>query len=138
MSVPDPTAALVAYLRADTALYALVGARVYGAELPASEASHMPRAAVVVRDAGGMGARSEAPVWTPRVDVWCYGATPLEAKAVHLAVHAALRVLHRQVHAGALLHAASPGSGPHADRDPDTRWPLVWSSWTVIAGEEPA
>ena len=39
------------------------------------------------------------------------------------------------MHAGALLHAASPGSGPHADRDPDTRWPLVWSSWTVIAGD---
>lgn len=138
MTVPDVIPAVIAYLKADSGVAALAGARVFGAEVPAREAQSMPRQALVVRYAGGMGVRDDVPIQTPRLDVWAYGATPGEASALYLAAHGALRTLARAVHAGALLHSAIQGGGPISGRDPDTHWPFVWGSWVITAGEEPA
>ncbi|HSV29705.1 MAG TPA: DUF3168 domain-containing protein [Candidatus Omnitrophota bacterium] len=138
MTIPDVVLAAVTYLQADAGVAALAGARVFGAEVPALEAKSMPRQALVVRYAGGMGPRDDVPIQAPRLDVWAYGATPGEASALYLAAHGALRALARAVHAGALLHSAIQGGGPISGRDPDTRWPFVWGSWVITAGEDPA
>ena len=70
---PDAVAALVAYLRGDAEVAALVVGRVYGAELPPQEAAQMPRKAVVVAASGGgstgPGARSYLPVGLVRAPI---------------------------------------------------------------------
>jgi hypothetical protein len=136
VAVPDVVAAVVAYLRADAAVLAIVGTRVFGEELPGSEAASMPRASVVVSATGGYGQTDAVPLMKPRVDVRCYGATRAAAMTLHLAVYVALRALSRAVSATGLLHGAIEEGGPQSLRDQDTDWPLVWSSWIVLVGEE--
>lgn len=135
MSV-DPIYGLVGYLAADAGVSALVGTRVFGGELPRSENGSMPRQAVVVQPAGGgiMGLAYQD-YGDFRVDVSCYGATPLDAWALYLAVHSALKSLRREVSHSALLHWARPSSKGLSGRDTDTDWPLVISSWQVFAAE---
>lgn len=141
MSIPDPIAALVAYLRADPDTTSLTGGRIFGQELPETEAGPMPRACLVLTDAGGAplgpGANDAVPVSVTRVDVRAYGATPQEAKAVSLAAHAALKGLRRAVVGQALLHSATVAGGPNYLRDPDTAWPFVLSTYQVLAAEVP-
>ena len=48
MAIPNPIVALVTFFKADSALSALVGIRVFGAELPNTETESMPRAVVVI------------------------------------------------------------------------------------------
>lgn len=138
MTVPDPLAALVAFVAGDAEVAALVGARVFGQELPAGEVQQMPRPCVVLQTAGGFGERGEAPVQRVRVDARCYGRTLHEAMQVHLAVYGALRKrLLRSQQGDALLHSAILEGGPSPLRDPDADWPFVLSSWQIIAADEP-
>lgn len=131
--VADPVAALVAHLR--TALAVATGGRVFAGTLPGSEASSMPRSGVLLRAAGGPAAPAHAPLVVMRVDVHAYGATPYAAMMVHWAAYAALRDLSRLTIAGTLIHSCMPETGPFSQRDPDTEWPEVVSSWRVTAAE---
>jgi hypothetical protein len=134
--MPDPIAASVAFLLSDAPLVTLVGSRVFGGELPAREAEHMPRAAVVLKPAGGgLLGTGTIDVGDTRLDVDCYGATPLDAWTVYLAVYGALKGLTRGAYASTVLHWARPSSRGTLARDPDTDWPVTVSSWQVLAGE---
>ena len=135
MSTPDTVDAMIGFLKGQTAVTALTGTRLWPSETPPSEAASMPRACVVVRWSGNWPGQSEGPLQMPSVDVVCYGATPKGARSVYLAVYEALRALKRQTYASALLHAARLSGGPFEGREPDTVWPMVWSSWTVLASE---
>lgn len=135
--IPDLLVALVAHLEADTAVAAAVGSRVYGAELPPSETDAQPRAAIVVRYAGGLGQYGRG--WQQwgdrRIDTLCYGADPAAAGGVFNALHPAMKQLEREAYADVLLHWARQAGGPLQLRDPDTNWPLVLSTWQVLASE---
>ena len=125
--------ALTAYLRADSGIAALAGARVYPAELPATEAASMPRYAVTIVPSGGGGEASDLAYQTPRVDVFCYAATPKQARMLYFEVARALQGLRRNVHALTLLHTATPSAGPLMGRTPEA-WPMAWGSWQIRAG----
>ena len=133
--IPDPLTAVQAYLKADADVATQVDTRVFGGGVPAGENASMPRKAIVVRPAGGIGLRSWAPLGQPRVDVLSYGGTEYEARQVHWAAHEALRDLYRQVHGNVLLHHATPGGGPLSLREDGTDWPFVLSTWVVMANE---
>lgn len=123
------------YLKADSDLAALVGARVFGGELDRRENPSMPRACVVVQPSGGGFLGLENQVYGDgRVDVDCYGATAWQAWQVYLAAEAALMSLEREVYASVLLHWAKPSSRGSQGRTPDLDWPIVLSSWQVLAG----
>ena len=135
MSIANPLTAVRAHLLNDAGVLSLAGVRVYAGELPKTDASAMPRQAVVVTLAGGGGPASDVPIMQIVIDVTCYGATGLQATSLYLAARSALRTLRRDLAADSLLHSAVELSGPMELRDPDTDWPLTWSSWRVIASE---
>lgn len=144
MAVPDPIAAVVAFLAADADVAALVGtttirgtvvARVFGEEVPAEEAVNMPRACITVSAGGGFHVRSYVQLQTPRLDVKCYGRTLSETGALHQAAYNALKYLNRRAQGVAFLHNAIQVGGPLSLRDDDTDWPFVWSTWEVLASD---
>jgi len=137
MSTPDHLAALITYLQAQPAIEALVGARVYGLELPPAELAAMPRQTLMLRWSGGIGGSYRLlSVW--RLDVWAYGATPYEAGALHRVAHSVLKHLSREVSGGVLLHSLEEGGGPLPIREPETYWPAVVQAWQLFAGDIPA
>jgi hypothetical protein len=136
--IPDPVVALIAYLRSNAALTVLIGTRVFGAELPENQVAFMPQRSVVLRRAGGGLLMGEGYMRLGdfRLDVTCYGETPYQASQVNLALYEALKQMRRNVQGSALLHWANPSGGGIALRDPDAEWPLVFSSWQVLASEQ--
>lgn len=134
MAVADLIGAIVAFLKADAALAALVGTRVFGGELPEGETANMPRRAIVVRKSGGVSRTGDSYLEhdTKRVDVFAYGATPYEASQVLETAALALRRLRRSVHAGVLLHTAEQASGALPGREPTTEWPREFQSFQVL------
>lgn len=136
--IPDPLLALRAIVAADTDVAALAGTRIFAAELPDSEAAQMPRAAAVIAASGGPPDLGYAPLAHRRIDVRTYGATPLGAMTLHLALHAVLKTLRRRSSLGVLVHSAALDAGPVAMREPEVgaEWPFVFASYEVLASEE--
>ncbi len=136
--IPDPVAAIVAFLQADTALTALVSTRVFGAELPRDEVSSMPRKCVLVRRSGigaSAGNRSRIAFSRPRMDVFSHGETPKQAALVDLAAYEALKQMEPNTRGVCRLHDATLVGGPIDLREQDTKWPLVFRSYLVAAAE---
>ena len=147
MAQADPIAALVAYLRADSTLAALLGTvtatgvpatvPVFGGSVPRSLVAVMPRSMVILNAAGGGLMGLEGQTWGDRrVDVDCYGSTEHAAWDVYLEVERALEALSHEVHGDTLLKWAKASSRGFAAKDPDTDWDDVLSSWQVLAGKE--
>ena len=135
-------AVLRAYLLGVGIVAAQVGERVFGEDLPREEADAMPRAAVVVKSAGGSGLEdgSFADLTRYAVDVWSYGATPTGAHTVRRAAFGALKALDRAVVAlgdgsSVLLHSATRTVGPRVILDPETKWPAVIESFDLLASD---
>jgi hypothetical protein len=135
--LPDFLDGLVDYLRAGAGVYELAAGRIYPAELPAADAKLMPRYAVVLIPAGGMSEASDVPLQSPRVDVFCYGASPKQARMLYYESARALKALARDVHALTLLHSAVQSAGPLVGRTPEG-WPMCWASWIIKASTEDA
>lgn len=130
--------ALVDHFEAASTVTDLVGARVFGLELPASEADDMPRKAVAVQVAGGVGpagARDYAEIAYTRIDVFSYGETAFQAMRVQLATHDVMRRIQNTLVGTVLLYSASVDSGPRYLRDPDTDWPVVIESFVLMVNE---
>lgn len=134
MSAADPVAALVAYLKADAGLAALLAARVFGGELPPGEVASMPRKALVIRTSGGISLTggSYAEHDTQRFDLMSFGETPHEASRVAQAAALAMKRMRRSVHAQVLLHWARHAGGAIPGREPGTEWPREFQSWQVM------
>lgn len=137
MSVPDMIGALVALLKADAGVAALVGARVFGLELPQAEAASMPRKGVIVRPSGGVspiGGYVEATA--ERIDAVSWGDTPYQASQVSLAVLVALKRARRQVvdvdGTGVLVHSVEEAGGRLSIRDAETNWPAMTQAFQVL------
>lgn len=133
----DPILALRSFYLADPDVAAFVGTRVFGGDLPASEAQHMPRQALIIQDAGSLGVFGESNNFGDlRIDLKCYGATPYQAWQVRQAVkQASKHRLLRVVSEGVLLHWARQAGGTGHLRDADTGWPFHVTSWQVLASE---
>lgn len=137
MSVPDMIGALVVLLKADADVTSLVGARVFGLELPRDQVSPMPRKGVIVRPSGGaapIGGFVEATA--ERIDAVCWGETPYAANQVSLAVLVALKRARRQVidvdGTGVLFHSAEEAGGRLSTRDAETKWPAMTQAFQVL------
>jgi len=133
----DPVSAIVAILKADSAVSALAGTRVYGEELPQAEADAMPRKGVVIRSSGGVSpVRGRMRHTGGRVDAICWAETPYQANLLNRAVFDALKsVLRRRVAldaGGVLIHWIEDASGPLSLRDADTNWPAVTQSFQIF------
>jgi hypothetical protein len=137
-AIADPIAAVVAMLKADAGVIAAASTRVYGGELPRAQSDDQPRKALVVKAVGGGSLDPGYQRWGDhRLDVIAYGETPHEAYELWRTAHAPLKDLARSKHAGTVLFWARPAGGPVAMRDADTDWPIVVSSWQVLASEVP-
>ena len=137
MSVPDVIGALVALLKADADVAALVGTRVFGLELPEAEAASMPRKGVILRPTGGVSPFGGfVEVTAERIDAVSWGETPYQASRLSLAVLVALKRARRQVvtvdGAGVLIHSAEEAGGRLSIRDAETNWPAVSQAFQVF------
>jgi hypothetical protein len=138
--VEDYITGVRAFLLADASVAALVSTRVYGVELPDSDAEvkAMPRKAVVLVPAGGdllVGRRSYLRVSDPRMDVFSYGETAYETSRVDRAVRGALKQMRRNTQGTTMLYSADPVSTARVFRDPDTEWRSLVSTYTVLHSE---
>lgn len=136
----DVIGALRDYLLSEGDVTTLTGARIYGGSIKDTDVAAMPRATVILSPAGGgLLGNAYQDYGDTRVDVDCYGEDSFQAYALYLAVYAALKHLRRTI-AGdqVLLHWARASSKGTEARDPETDWPLVTSSWQVLAAEVPA
>lgn len=144
--MPDRVVALVQYLKEDSAVGSATEGRVWPQEIPDRSVSRMPRPSVVVRDSGGPQTIRRGQTSNSRVDIRCYATTPHSAKDIHNFVYAALDDLTTTVVGATLLHSALPSMGPMSMREPpvpfpgeapDNRkhWPVVISSWVILAAD---
>lgn len=130
----DLIAGLRAILLADASIEATTDGRVFGGELPDDEAASMPRAAIVLAEAGGTAlmADSYVEVETQRVDLFAFGATPAEANALARAAALILRRVRRGIYAGVVIHWVKPGGGALQARERDLEWPFAFQSFQVL------
>jgi hypothetical protein len=126
----DLISALVAYLKNEIDVDSI-----YGGELPRSENTSMPHAAIVVKRAGGFGGEAYQRYSTTRIDVDCYGPTLLEASELWDSVKDCLKQMRRNVTSGVLIHSASVSADGVTAHDTDTDWPMCVGSFSVLAAE---
>jgi hypothetical protein len=127
----DPIAALIDYLQANGTISALLSARVYGLKLPEADAASMPRQAIVINGAGGIGDGSFVPVENIRLDFFCYGETSFEAWETYLTLQTVLKQMDRNVINSTLLLSAVHSAGPFPTTDQKTEWPVVVDTWIL-------
>ncbi|KKM73941.1 hypothetical protein LCGC14_1405360 [marine sediment metagenome] len=138
MSV-DITYGLKAFLLANEALTDLVSERVFGLELPDSQASIMPIKSVVISPSGGPPLTGGyAAVTAQTFDMFSYGENPYECQRVRSVVFDALKALRREVSVGVLIHWCEPAGGFANMRDPDTKWPINFQSFQAFYAETAA
>ena len=109
----------------------IAGGRIFGVELPKSEADQMPRQAVVVSPAGGPEDVTFQQVTVDRLDFICFGATVTDALQVSTAVHRRLKFFDGGMFAGRKVHNFTRSSGRSFFRDPDTDWPVFVETWLI-------
>lgn len=134
--------AVMRVLKEPKEIFDLVGddventSRVFGIEVPASEAEFMPRKLIAVRQSG-MGGQSGGFVRLQRalIDIACYGETPFEAERLRLEVSRFLKDFRRRTSEGFLLHSFDLVNGPIHLREPQTEWPYVLETWRCMASE---
>lgn len=132
----DTLKAIIAFLNTSADVVALVGARIYGDEVPQAELQRQePRKFVVIESAGGIDQTYYKRITRPRFDVWAFGETYYEAGRVERAVFEALKLLDRVTISNTLLHGVTLSGGPMIDRHPATSWPAKWRAVVVFADE---
>lgn len=137
MTVPDPLIMLRTYLLSVATITAITGTRIYNEELPAAETAAMPRPAIVLSAAGGPGSEWIRTLET-RVDVRCYGAKPIDARALAFLIYDALAWATPRDMGTGRTYKVEPETMPLSLRDPDTDWPFATTSYLVTTSREPA
>ena len=137
-AITDAREAIIGILKADSAVAALVGTRVFGDELPRSETDNQARKAVVISPGGGSPpsyTTATLPLEGARIDVFCYGESPYQAEVARRTVYGALKGVQRVTQGNVLVHWVRPAGGAASGRDPNTDWPVKWNSWQYLADE---
>jgi hypothetical protein len=141
IGVGDEVAAVIEWLVADPDLAEATdaGDRIFGWELPASEAGSMPRPAIVVSDAGGFTEGLPEVLDRSRLDIRSYGRTLDEAKRVAVLVRIRLAALHRFTGTnGTVVHGGRPAGGYIPLHERAGGWPLVLRSYFILHDITPA
>lgn len=136
--ITDPLAAVIRFLKADADTAEMVGAHIFGGELPDAEIAGMPRACILIAPSGGPVmpiSDSYIEVSDMRLDLFAYGPTPNSAFRVYRCLAGALKQMQRNVQGKTLLHWARNAGGPNRTREANTEWPLVLSTWQVMWAE---
>lgn len=130
----DPIGSLITEARADSALAALVGARVRGFEpAPGDAQGAGSYQAFVVITALSVPVHPQVPITFAEYGVRAYGSTPQNAWAVWAAL---VRVFHGSTHrvkANGLGIYRTATLGGSQSNDPDTHQPLVEGTIQLIA-----
>lgn len=137
MSVPaDLEAGIRAFLAAQAAVTALVGARIYAGEMHPDETAHQPRKALLVRLSGGVSTTGESKLQhdTQRFDLFAFGETPREAGRTLAVAALALRGLETGTWAGCRILWVNSAGGRSQGREPGTEWPRHFQSFQALAG----
>lgn len=137
----DPLGALRSYLLTDAGLSDAVDGRVRCLALHADDTKNADGpgiAAIVLKPAGGPGARGYQQFGKKRIDVTCYGTNLDESWDIYLTVKPLLHHLRRVVSQGVLLHSAREESAGASGIDPFSQWPTTYSSWILQAADVPA
>lgn len=134
----DIITAIVDLLKADAGVAGLVGARVFGGELPPDEAESMPRHAIVVQPSGGVPFHPAGTVKAEaqRFDIIAYGPTPRDAAALLDQVRMVLVMVVRPIVSGVLIHWVHSAGGYLAARDRDGQWPFAFRSYQTLFSTE--
>ena len=138
MNDADILATVIALLNEHTAITALAGVDVYGAELPKEVVRRMPTRAIVVQPSGGpaLTAGSYAKLDSQRFDIVAYAATPFEANELRRAAGRALCNVRRRVvtdgPSNVLIHWIEAAGGFFTARDQDGFWPNSFQSFQVF------
>ena len=127
----DPIAATRIFLQADATITALLSSRVFGMEVTKAEAKNMPRKAIVINGAGGVGQGSFVATFKIRLDFFCYGEIPDDAWEVYLTLHTVLKQMDRQVVNSTMLMSFIHSAGPFPTKDQKTDWPVVIDTWIL-------
>lgn len=143
MTIPDVLSAVRVVLRTDATVTGLVpAAQIYAGEMPQTESVVQPRAAVVLALAGGRADRGYMQIARRRMDVRCYGTTPFEAMKLANQVYESLKGLQRRRVVGVapvttptLIHGINVEAGPTPLRDADGDWPMVLTTFEIVAAE---
>jgi hypothetical protein len=150
----DHVAALIDYLKADSAIQAAVGVNgtypVFDEEIPDQIIGLMPMPVIVVmmtpgsRNFGG----PTNDFSDKMVDVRAYAADVPSARALEVKVYDCLRNMRTNRRVGTLLHFARAAGSPQVMRsqqitwpggvvDSTTHWPYVWRAWQVMSADIP-
>lgn len=134
MAEADIIGALVAVLKADAGVAALVSTDIYGVELPKTAVARMPIDAIVVQPSGGapLTEESDAALDAQRIDIMAYGVTPATANALRRAAAQALRQTKRRTIANTLIHWVNKAGGFYSARERDGLWPQSFQSFQVF------
>jgi hypothetical protein len=138
LGLGDAVSAMVEYLGADAAIAEVTdaGGFIFGFELPATAAQAMPRAAIVVADAGGYPDGLPEAMARSRLDIRAYGATFDQAKRLAVLVRLRLKALGKWTSSlGLVLHAPVRVGGYIPLREQAGGWPLVLHSYFVTYPE---
>jgi len=122
-------------LKADATITNLIGEKVFGEEIPRDEIVNLPSKMIAVVSAGGVEKNQTSSTISARFDIWCYGETKYEARLLSRAAYDALKTVERVTIDGMLIHSVALSGGPHPYRDPDTGWPAMIRSVSVIADD---
>ena len=141
--IPNVLSALRVVVRADPDVTSIApAARIYAGEMPSTEAASQPRPAVVLSRSGGPSDYGVLQVGRTRVDVRCYGETPLEASRLRAEVYELLKGLNRRKVTSTtpaitptLIHSVLIEGGPVALRDADGDWPMELFTVLAVAAE---
>lgn len=137
----DHLSALRAYLLADPEVSALVATRVFAVELPqatieAETDIEHPSKMVVLRPSGGAGREDRVRIENSNLDVLCYGETDFEANLLRRTVADVLKNAIRVVQDNVLIHNISATGGPLFLKDPDSKWPVMFQSYRMLAATQ--
>lgn len=122
----DENKAIRDFLLTNAALVALVGARVWaGTDVPAAGYKPSDGGAICLKVRGG-GPDYTDLLLDPSVQLKCYGATAVTARAVYAALYDALH----QAKSGTIRHAWCDVLGQDLT-EPETAWPFVLTFFTV-------
>jgi hypothetical protein len=135
MTVADPIGRLITELRVDAGVAALVGTRVWGAEIPDNVSSD-PRPYILVHRVLAVRMK-RAPVQAVRVSIQCVGLTPRLAAVLYGAVSDALHVKGPRYTSGGIgIYLSEEEVGGQPLTDPQTGWPYetaVYNVWATTA-----
>lgn len=133
--MPDPRAALIAYLREQDSVTALVRPEHIRQQAPPAGIDY----AIQVNWAPGLGAWDYTPHMRINLDVRCFGPTEYEAGRLWRTVHALLVGDRQRVgftREGCRISDVAFAAGPIDDLAGDD-WPLVYASYSCLVAEVP-